>query len=358
MNFAFTEDQIALRDAVRDFLKGEVTPARLRELHASESGRSPALWARLAEIGVAGVLVPEPHGGLGLGETDFVLLLEEIGRAGLAEPVVATAAVGAPLLREVGDEVLATRWLPRIAAGEARLAVSHPVNAFTGDAHVADLLLLAHGDEVHAVAPDAVRLVHQVSNDPSRRIQGVEWRPSPATRVAAGPEGARLLAAVLDRGALACAAQLLGVTQQLVDLAVAHARAREQFGRPIGSFQAVKHMLAGIQVRLEYARPVVHRAAWSVARGVVSRAADVSQAKAAAGELATAAARTALQVHGAIGYTWEHDLHLWMRRAWSLELEWGSAAWHRARLGAALLDRALDAGPAVSFGFEPKGGER
>jgi alkylation response protein AidB-like acyl-CoA dehydrogenase len=358
VDFAFTEDQLALRDAVRDFLKGEVTPARLRELQAGETGRSKALWTRLAEIGVTGVLIPEEHGGLGLAETDFVLLLEEMGRAGLAEPVVATAAVGAPLLRELGDAALAARWLPRVAAGEALLAVSHPVNAFTSDAHVADLLLLAHGDELHAAAPEAVRLVHQISNDPSRRIQSVEWRPSSATRVAAGPDGARLLAAALDRGALACAAQLLGVTQQLVDLAVAHARVREQFGRPIGSFQAVKHMLADVQVRLEYARPVVQRAAWSVAQGLASRTADVSQAKAAAGELATGAARTALQVHGAIGYTWEHDLHLWMRRAWSLEQAWGSSAWHRARLGAALLDGAPEGGAAVSFGYQPREGAR
>jgi alkylation response protein AidB-like acyl-CoA dehydrogenase len=140
---------------------------------------------------------------------------------------------------------------------------------------------------------------------------------------------------------------MVGIAQQLVDLAARYATQREQFGRPIGSFQAVKHQLASVQVWVEFARPVVYRAAWAVAHDAPARAVAVSHAKAAAAEAALQAARTALQVHGAIGYTWEVDLHIWMKRAWALDVAWGTRLWHRARVGAAVLDRA----PAPTFGF-------
>lgn len=353
MRFAFTEDQLLLRDALRDFLDAECTPEHVRGLWETETGRSPAFWAQLAELGVPGLLVPQKYGGLGLDEIDGVLLLEEMGRAALAEPVVGTSAVGAPLLAVLPADEPAEAWLPKVASGAATLAVGHPVNPFVSDAHVADLLLLCDGDAIHAVAPEEVELTAQPANDPSRRLFSVAWTPREQTRVAGGAEGAELQGAALDRGALACAAQLLGVGQRLVELAVEYAKQRTQFGKPIGSFQAVKHQLADAQVRLEYARPVVHRAAHSVARGVRTRSADASMAKAAAGEAAVGAAKAALQVHGAIGYTWEQDLHLWMRRAWSLELAWGSSAWHRRRVAAALLDGR---GTVESFGYEPRGG--
>src|SRR5690606_28556134 len=188
--------------------------------------------------------------------------------------------------------------------------------------HLADLLLLARGDELHAVEAAAVRLVHQPANDPGRRLYAVEWQAREADVVARGPVAEQLLAGALDRGALACAAQALGVAERLLELAVAYASQREQFGRPIGSFQAVQHQLADAKVKIEYARPVVYKAAWAVATGSARRSTDVSHAKLAACEAAAFTARRALQVHGAIGYTWEQDLHLWMRRAWSLALEW------------------------------------
>jgi alkylation response protein AidB-like acyl-CoA dehydrogenase len=222
------------------------------------------------------------------------------------------------------------------------------VSPFVTDAHVADLLLLPHRDEVHAVPKSEVELTHQASNDPSERIFTVGWNPVADTLVARGDRAKTLQAAALDRGALACAAQQLGVAQRLIEMAVEYACQRKQFGKPIGSFQAIKHMLANLQVRLEYARPVVYRAAHSVARGSEQRAVDVSMAKSAASEAAQAAAKVALQVYGALGYTWEQDLHIWMRRAWSLESAWGSGAWHRARVADAVLDCAA---PAASFGY-------
>jgi alkylation response protein AidB-like acyl-CoA dehydrogenase len=349
MRFAFSDDQLLLASTVRDFLAKECTAETVRALWATESGQDPSLWGKLAELGVLGALVPDADGGMGLDERDLVLLLEEAGRAALPLPLVSTAAVAAPLLRDAGDATRASAWLPRIAAGETIVAVAHPANPFVADADVADLLLLSHAGEVHAVPRDAVDVVRQPTNDPSRRLFSVSWRPAPETRLAAGDAAAQLLGDALDRGALACAAQALGVADRLLEIAVAYARQRQQFGRPIGSFQALQHALADVKVRLEYARPVVYKAAHSVATRARVRAVDASHAKLAAVAAAQKAARTALQVHGAIGYTWEQDLHVWMRRAWSLERDFGDAPYHEERVAAFVLAEGAPVGPSHTF---------
>jgi alkylation response protein AidB-like acyl-CoA dehydrogenase len=349
MHFEFSEDQRLLQQTVRDFLDGACPVERLRALWDSETGRSPELWSQLAEVGVLGLLVPEKSGGLGMDEVDQVLVLEETGRAALAEPVVSTAAVGVPLILGIGSEALCERFLGAVAAGDAIIACGHPVNRFIADAHVADLLLLVHGEEIHGLTPDAVELTAKPSNDPSRRIFDIAWTPSRDTLLAGGEAGAALAAFALDRAALACAAQQLGVADRLIEMAVRYASEREQFGAAIGSFQAIKHLLANVKVKLEYARSLVYRAAYSLSRDEPGRSLHTSMAKLAASEAATGAARTALQVHGAIGYTWEQDLHVWMRRAWSLQLAWGDAAWHRARLATSVIDRQPR---AETFGYE------
>jgi alkylation response protein AidB-like acyl-CoA dehydrogenase len=349
MDFRHAEDPLLFQETVRDFLAKECAPETVRAIWESKTGRSPALWKKLAEIGVTGLLAPEEHGGMGFDEITAVLLLEEAGRAALPEPVIGTAAVAAPLLREAGG-ALAAEWLPRIAAGEAIVAVGHPVSPFVEDAHVADLLLLAQGEsELHAVRPADARITEQPANDPGRRIASVAFTPSPATRVAEGERARALLAAALDRGALACAAEALGVCDRLIAEAVAYTSQRKQFGKPVGSFQAVKHMLANVKVKLEYARPVVMRAAWSVAQGSAQRGVHVSMAKLAACEAAALGAKSALQAHGAIGYTWEQDLHLWMRRAWSLEAAWGRSSFHLGRVRRAVLEDGLPIGPGTTF---------
>jgi alkylation response protein AidB-like acyl-CoA dehydrogenase len=352
MRFHFNEDQLLFQATVRDFLANECTSEHIRSVWETETARSPKLWSMLAELGVAGLLVPEKYEGMGMDEIDFVLLQEEAGRAALPEPVISTAAVAVPLLVELGSEELCDRWLEPIATGEAIAVVGHAVSPFVSDAHIADLLLLQHGDEVHAVDPGQATLTRQPANDPSRCLFTVDWKPGSATRVAEGEKGRACLAAALDRGALACAAQQLGVADQLITMASGYAEQRHQFGKPIGSFQAVKHMLANLKVKLEYARPVVHRAAHSVARAVSARAAHVSMAKLAASEAATAAAKTSLQVYGAIGYTWEEDLHIWMRRAWSLELAWGGSAFHRGRVADAVLADGARLGAGATFAAE------
>lgn len=354
MEFLFTDDQLAFQESVRGFLQKECEPERLRKLWDTESGRSPELWAKLAEMGILGMTAPEKHGGLGMNELDLVLVLEEIGRAALAAPVTETVAVGVPLLAAVGSAALREEWIPRVVAGDAVLSFGHGDTPFVHEAHVADLLLLqASGDDphaVHAVPRGDVTLVPEPDNDPAGRLFRVEWQPRAETQIAHGSDARAALALAFDRAALAAAAQLIGIAQQLVDLAARYATQREQFGRPIGSFQAIKHMLASVQVGVEFARPVLYRAAWTVAHDVAERSVAVSHAKAAAAEAAIQAARTALQVHGAIGYTWEVDLHIWMKRAWALDVAWGTRLWHRARIGRAVLDDSA----APAFGFSAR----
>ncbi|MFP6565021.1 MAG: acyl-CoA dehydrogenase family protein [Myxococcota bacterium] len=351
MHFDFDEDQRLLQQTVRDYLEGACPVERIRELWDTETGRSPLLWKELAGIGLPGLLVSEAHGGLGMNEIDWVLLQEEVGRAALAEPLV-PCAVGAKLIAESGNTALADAWLPKVAAGEAQLAVGHPASPFVADAHVADLLLLSSGGEgdeaVHAVPAREVGLEAQPASDGSQRLFRVTWEPSEATLLARGDAARALLTSALDRGAFASAAQALGVADRLIELAVEYAGQRVQFGVPIGSFQAVKHMLADAKVKLEYARSHVYRAAYSVAEASDSRPLDVSMAKLAACEAAREASKTSLQVHGAIGYTYEQDVHVWMKRAASLELAWGDSVLHRERLERSVIDREP---AAASFGY-------
>lgn len=347
MEFGFSEDQRLLQSTVRDFLEGECTPEWVRGQWSTQTGRSPDFWAKLAELGLPGLLVPEAQGGLGMDETDLVLPMEEVGRAALAEPLVGTA-VAVALLRSLPAADLADSWLPRVAEGDAILAVGHPESPFVSDAHVADLLLLPRDAALYAVPGGALRVEAQPSNDGSQRLFRVDFDAGDARRLATGDEATRLMDAALDRGALLSAAQALGVCDRLIVLAADYAGQRKQFGVPIGSFQAVKHMLADVRVKLEYASSHVHRAADSVARALPTRAVDVSMAKIAACEAALAGARASLQVHGAIGYTYEQDVHLWMKRAWSLDLAWGDSVFHRERLCAGVIDRTL---PADSFGY-------
>ena len=352
MDFRFTDDQKLFQQTVREFLVAEITPGRIRAAWETDTGRSEVLWAQLAELGLTGITVPEEHGGLGMNELDFVLLAEEIGYVALPEPLIDTVLVGAPCLRDCGNAALAAEWLARIAAGDAKLAIGLDCNPLVADAHVADLLLMPHADELHAVPRAHATLVRQPCSDPSRRLFRVDWTPGAATLAASGDRAQRLLAAALDRAGLACAAQQLGVAQQMLDMGVRYACERQQFDRPIGSFQAIKHHLANVAVRIEYARPVVYRAACAVADAAPTRAVDVSHAKVTASDAATFAAKTVHQVHGAMGYTWECDLHIWMKRAWALDVTWGTNAWHRARVAAAVLDGT---GPWASFGYSAPG---
>ncbi len=336
MRFAFTEEQQMLKDSVRALLARECAPTAVRAAWSNADGRVPGLWAKLAALGVVGVTAPETHGGLGLGAIELVAIAEEAGRAALPEPLIETTAVALPLLAEIRDPETNARWLAAIASGSAGVSVRLGGAPHAAYAHAADLLLLQRDDELHAVGRDAVTLEAQRSVDGTRRLSRVTWTPEKATCIARGATARQAVAEAIDRGSLAASAELLGLAQRMIDMTVDYTKIREQFGKPIGSFQAVKHHMAEALSALEIARPVVYRAAWSVATSAPDRATHVSMGKAFASDAALVVAKKALQCHGAIGYSFEHDLHLWMKRAWALAAAWGDAASHRARVGAAL----------------------
>ena len=346
MHFAFDEHQLEFRAQLRAFAEKECGPAQVRAAWASELGWSRPRWTALADMGVVGLTVPAQHGGLGLGLVDLVLLLEEAGRAGLPEPVLETTALGVPLLAQAPGPVgaaLRDRWMAPVASGETVMAVGTSAMTAVPGALGADLLLLERAGEVHAVAAGDVSLVPRRALDGSRRLAEVRWEASSATLVASGADAAAALGRLADRAAMGSGAVLVGVADRLITMAAHYATERTQFGKPIGSFQAVKHHLADALVRVEFARPAVYRAAWSLDGDDPDAGRHASMAKALASDAAVLAARTALQVHGAIGYTWEHDLHLWMKRAWSLASTWGDAAEHRARV----LERTLASQPSA-----------
>jgi alkylation response protein AidB-like acyl-CoA dehydrogenase len=347
MDFTFTEDQLLFQESVRNFLINEVTPQRIRASWETDTGRDAALWRQLAELGLTGLTVPDEFGGLGMTELDFVLLAQECGYVALPEPLVHTALVAVPTLRDIGGE-LAALWLPKVAAGEARVVVGLTQNLVVEDAHVADLILIQQGATLLAAAPDQVKLQHNASIDPSRKLFSVEVLDG-ATVVASGERAATLLADALNRGALGCAAQALGLAQRMVDLSVQFTSERQQFGKPIGSFQAVKHHMANVAVRLEYARAPTHRAAYAVATRQDVAAHAVSHAKLAACEAAGLAAKNCHQVHGAMGYTWEVDLHIFMKKAWALANTWGDTGFHKSRVAERIFAPGAALGAGATF---------
>lgn len=298
-----------MRDLVRDALSRACPPETVR---AAWDQRPEDLWRVLAELGLTGASAPDSVGGLGLGAVGWVLLLEEAGRAAVPAPLI-EAIAAAPFLAEVGHTELAEA----ICAGEATAAVVEP-GGYALDADIAAVVLRAYPDRV--VALKAPELVAQPGVDGARRMFSVG-----GPEVLLGGDGRGLVA----RATLATSAQLLGLGQRVLDDAVAYACEREQFRKPIGSFQAVQHHLVDAALRLKFAAPVVYRAAWSLDEGDRDAALHVSMAKLYAAEAARFACRKALQVHGAIGYTFELNLHLWMKRIWSLSTSWGSDAAHR-----------------------------
>ncbi|URM95614.1 acyl-CoA dehydrogenase family protein [Actinomadura madurae] len=300
MRFVLDAEQRMFGETLRKLLADAGTARAARAWAAGDHGPGRALWSAVAEAGVFAVGVPEEAGGAGPLPAELAVAMEELGRAAAPGPYVETLAAA---------ELLAgTPWPSRIAEGDAivSLAVPHAL-----DADVADLVLTADGAEREAAGEPVASL------DPARRLFRV-------------PGGAGFT----DLGALLCAAQQIGLGQALLDVSVEYARTRRQFGRPIGEYQAVKHHLADAMVELEFARPLVYGAALS--SGTPDFARDVSAAKVAASEASYGLAKTALQVHGAIGYTDEYDPSLWIRKARALYSAWGTVAEHRARVMSAL----------------------
>jgi alkylation response protein AidB-like acyl-CoA dehydrogenase len=317
MRFTLDEEQRALSASVHELLADADVPAAIRAWGAGDPARGVDVLRRLAKVGVAGLAVPERFEGMGAGPVELVVVFEQLGRHAVPGPLVESYAAVPALL---ADTPGAERWLPGLAAGDLLATLALPPRVpYALDADVA-VGFLADGDTVHT----AVAGTHQSSVDAARRLFEVS---------AAETVGPGAVAAAFEVGVLCCAAQLLGLGAGLLEQASAYVRQRKQFGRPVGEFQAVKHHLANVHVALEFARPLVHGAA------VTGAARDVSAAKVAAGEAAYRAARAALQVHGAIGFTLEHDLGLWLTKVRALRSAWGTPSWHRERVLSLLSSR-------------------
>jgi alkylation response protein AidB-like acyl-CoA dehydrogenase len=334
MRFAFTDDQLAFADAVRDLLAKECSADAVRDAWRRDDGRVPGLWSKLAEMGVVGMLAPEGVGGLGMSELDLVLLLSEAGRAGLPEPLRDVAMVAVPAIRDHAQSDDAEAFLDQISNGTLHVAVGLRRDGVVEHAAEASLFVLEADDGLHLVDRDVVDVEPVGSVDGSRRLARVSWTPSSSTRIGGGRPAAER---ANDRAAVGAAAELCGLSDRMIELTVDYVSQRRQFGVPIGSFQAIKHHLADATLALEFAKPVVWRAAHSIANDLSEASIHASMAKAAASDAAQTVCDVALQCHGAIGYTVEYDLHLFMKRAWALIRRSGDARLHRRRVATALL---------------------
>ncbi|WP_103353487.1 acyl-CoA dehydrogenase family protein [Amycolatopsis sp. CA-128772] len=304
MRFQLSPEQRQFAATLHELLGGADTAAAARAWAVGEHDRGLKLWRALADVGVFALLVAEDLGGLGASPVDVVVAFEALGYHAVPGPLVESAAV-APAL-------LTGHRLTSLAEGDlVATVVAPPEVPLALDADVAGVVLDLTGAALTGAGTGPVRSI-----DPPRRLFRV---PAAAGRA----DGA-----AFDRGVLAVAAQLLGAGQWLLDTSVAYAKQRKQYGRAIGEYQAIKHLLADVATRLELARPLLHGAA--VAGETFAR--DVSAAKVMAGDAAHLAARTALQVHGAIGYTAEHDLGLRLTKVRALTGAWGTGSFHRARV--------------------------
>ncbi len=326
MDFRVTEDQEALRESVRAFCAGRVPTEALPAL-AARGGVDRGLWRELAELGVFALRLPEQEGGVGLGHAEAVLVFAELGRRLVPGPLV-WSHLAAGLVPGAAEGQVVVGGLDRVRPSSDPLLVEHPA--------AIDALLVLRPEGVFRVEPRAL----------DAAPVGVPLDPlTPLAHVARLPEGERLAgpehaAQLRLEGAALAAAQLLGIAEETLALAVAYAKTREQFGRPIGSFQALKHLMADMFVRQEQARAAVYAAGATLDHpevGDVGRAVEV--AKLCAGEAALRNARACIQIHGGMGFTWEMPPHYYLKRTWVLETVFGTSDEHAegvaARLGEA-----------------------
>ncbi|WP_158882884.1 acyl-CoA dehydrogenase family protein [Amycolatopsis anabasis] len=313
MRFALSPEQHQFADSIDALLSDVDTYAIARAWAAGEHEGGVKLWRRLAELGVTALAVPERFDGIGADAVDLVVAFEKLGYHAVPGPWVDTVAVLPALL---DDEVLAG-----VAAGETLASVAWPPHVpYALDAEVAEARVLVDGTCLRTFT--AGRPLSSV--DSARRLS----EPVAGEQISV----ARDAGLAFDQGALATAAQSLGAGQWLLDASVAYAKQRKQYGKEIGQYQAVKHLLADVATALELARPLLHAAGLAISTGSATRARDVSAAKAAAADAARLAARTGLQVHGAIGYTAEHALGLRLGKVRALAAAWGTGAFHRSRV--------------------------
>jgi alkylation response protein AidB-like acyl-CoA dehydrogenase len=373
MDIGFSEEQELLHDTARKFLDSACTTKFVRERMATAEAMTPEFWGQLAEQGWLGINFPEEDGGSGLGLVDLVVLMEEMGRAVMPGPYLATVLLGGAAIRVVGSPAQRREYLPRIAEGrlKATLAAIEPnarwdasgvmMNAqpmrggfslsgtklFVPDAHLADIIVVAartrdgstmeDGVSLFLVPKDAtgLRIELMPSIDDTRKLCEVRFDNVAVPQTALLGElhqGWPGLARVYDAASVALAAEMCGGAQRVLDMTVEYAKLRVTFGKPIGSYQGVKHKCADMLVEVENAKSLTYYAAWAIDENAPDASLAVSMAKACASDASRKVSNAGIQLHGGIGMTWEHDLHLYMKRAKASEVAFGDATWHRERV--------------------------
>ena len=364
MDFDFTDDQLALRDAATALLDDLAAPARVRALTESDAMYDQSLWAALVDQGWLQVDAAESAGGLGLGSVEVAILLEALGAHAapvpyrstmLAAAVLEAAEPGASVDQRPGERIVAIAWSRQPAAVRAHVAGG--VWTLTGrpdptiDAPIAHDAIVLAIDEAEEIGVFHVELgpnghtgapAREPAIDVTRAIGWFRFDATPATRLG----GSALADFLIDRGATYASAEMLGGAQAVLDRSVEYAKERTQFGKPIGSFQAVKHRCADMLVDVEGMRSSVYWAAWAIGAADPEASIAASTAKVWCSDASKRVMGSALQVHGGIGFTWEHDLHFFLKRAQSDQLSFGTASDHRARLGT-MLRTKVDAGASV-----------
>lgn len=337
MRFAFNSDQQMLRDTVRDVLRRECEPEVVRRVWEGRWEQADRVWRTLAQTGVIGSAASEEAGGMGLDAVDLVLPLEEAGYAALPGPFAETMAVGVPLLEALGGDEHKSRWLRGAVAGELKIVVVFEEDSIAPHAPVVDLVIAQRNGAGYCIPASELRMSEERSVDRSRALARIGFSPNDRYLMRTDVDSQRVFALARERAIVASAALLIGLSRRMLDMTVQYAKDRVQFGQPIGAQQAVKHRLADGLIEQEFARPLVYRAAWSLATRQPDLRCAGSMAKLYAGEAAKFVAKQALQVHGAIGYTTECDLHMWMKRVWALSGANGDATYHRRRVGEHIL---------------------
>jgi len=369
LDFGLSEEQEMLRRSARGLLEKECPPTLVRRLMEDQLGYAPGLWKTMADLGWVGLVIPENFDGAGLTYVDLVVVLEEMGRVLLPAPFIPTVLF-AEAIKRAGNEHQKNSLLPRIAAGEliGTLAHMEPSGAwdadgiamvaqpsagrfmlegtklFVNDGHVAEYFLVAARSDGQSGGETGITLFALERTRPgiavtvldtldqTRKIAEVSFQEVEASQadvVGEIGEGWKILSQVIDRGKVALAAEMVGGANKVLDMAVAYAKTREQFGRPIGSFQAIQHKCANMLVDIEAARSAVLYAAWAVSQEVAEAPLAAALAKAAASDAYRRATAEGIQIHGGIGFTWEHDMHLYFKRAKSSEFTFGDATYNR-----------------------------
>ena len=365
MNFAFSEEQEELRKMVRSFLENKSAETAVREQMETVDGYDAAVWNQMgSEMALQGIAIPEEFGGQGYSFIELGLVLEEMGRALLCAPYFSSVVLAANTLLLSGDDAAKKAHLPGIAAGEtiATLATTEPsgrwdeagitieakgsgsdftisgTKSFVIDGHTANLIIVAartgKGVSLFAVDGNAKGLTRTALStmDQTRKQAKLEFSNTPATLIGKEGDGWNVLSKVFDLAAVALAAEQVGGAQRVLEMAVQYAKDRIQFGRPIGSFQAIKHKCADMLLEVESAKSAAYYGMWCASEMNEELASVASLSKAYCSEAYFHAAAENIQIHGGIGFTWEHPAHLYFKRAKSSELLFGDPAYHREQL--------------------------